>query len=126
MEERRKRQAERLRRIRYSDSLRAYKLWVAYFDQPLMGGWHAFLETYGNFGLSGQRVWINRDMQRMKSVLLETFPLAEPGADQWQRWLQAFAWAYERRWQDRWPVGVVYVWWNGHDSRLRIAQPTPK
>lgn len=34
----------RLARLRETHPWRAVKLWVACFDQPLMGGWHAFLE----------------------------------------------------------------------------------
>jgi hypothetical protein len=35
---------------------------------------------------------------------------------QWECWKPAFAEAYQRRRHDRRPCGVVYLWWNRHDS----------
>jgi hypothetical protein len=123
LQDRRERQREQLRRKREGwgpGPERAYKLWVAYFDQNLMGGWHAFLETYRP-GLS-QRTWINRDCRWLIPVLMQLFPLVLPlgsERDQWALWMPAFAQQHKRRMQDRHPVGVAPVWWNGRDVLRR-------
>lgn len=108
--ERRKRQKDQLAWKRCAPKVRAYKLWVAYFDQPFYGGWHAFLENRDGC------VWLrNHDFAREK--LMRLFPLVLPlGSEegdfrsQWALWMEEFARTYKRRTQDRRPVGVAYVW----------------
>jgi hypothetical protein len=117
MEARRKRQEEQLRRKRewFVYPWRAYKLWVAYFDQDFFGGWQAMMEDWRGRGYD---IWIDRDCTRLEPMLIKVFPLVVPlGAerDQWERWKPAFAARFERRRQDRHPLGVAYVWWNGRD-----------
>ena len=126
MRERRERQRQRLEYKRQVAEWRAYKLWVAYFDQPLMGGWHAFLETYRT-GFD-QRIWIDRDREWMRPKVMELFPLVAPCSEpmQWRRWKTAFAEAYERRRQDDQPLGVAYIWWNGRDDPRRICGAVKK
>jgi hypothetical protein len=42
---------------------------------------------------------------------------------QWECWKPAFAEAYQRRRHDRRPCGVVYLWWNRHDSpKLKLER----
>jgi hypothetical protein len=124
MENRRRRQAEILRRKRHVEEWRAVKLWVAYFDQSLMGGWHAFLD-----GISRWRVWIDRDRPWCRKALMDLFPVVEPGlfdeesyfphCPLWERWKVEFAMRYRRRTQDRRPVGVAYLWRRGDELRLQ-------
>jgi len=124
MEARRKRQSERLHWKRHVDQWRAYKLWVAYFDQTLMGGWHAFLEDYRG---GGYRIWIDRDCTRMESPLMTLYPLLLPigsEGEQWQRWKPAFAATFERRRHDRRPLGVAYIWWDGRGTPHLIERMT--
>ncbi len=119
METRRKRQRERLEAIRTPHHpLRAYKLWVAYFDQNLMGGWHAFLEDYRG---AGYRIWIDRDRSGIKELIMKTFPLVEEHASEWKQWHAwklAFAQHFARRVHDARPCGVGYVWWDGWSTSL--------
>jgi hypothetical protein len=122
MQARRERQAEQLRRKREVGGWRAYKLWVAFFDQNLMGGWQAFLETYGNVPYYDQRVWVDRDRQHLRCRLMALFPLVLPLGtewEQWEAWKPAFASAFKRRIQDDQPLGVAYVWWDRGYSLLR-------
>ncbi len=112
MAARRKRQAERLRWIRHVEEWRAHKLWVAYFDQNLMGGWQAFLCDWRG---RCNETWIDRDASGLKPMLMRVFPLVLPlGTNdfQWELWKQAFARRYERRRQDRRPLGVAICWWD--------------
>lgn len=49
---------------------------------------------------------------------MDAFPLLLPLWDpreQWNRWKEEFAARYARRRQDRRPLGVAYVWWDGRD-----------
>jgi hypothetical protein len=74
-------------------------------------------------------IWIDRDRRWMIANLMQAFPLASAGlagteCEQWRQWKVAFAWSFERRWQDRWPVGVAYLWWNGRDAPRRVQQGT--
>jgi hypothetical protein len=104
---RRESQAEHLRRkLAVERETHAWKLWVAYFDQRLMGGWQAFLER------QGERVWIDRDRKWLMEPLMKLFPT---GAlfDDWHDWKRVFAKRFERRRQDRRPLGVAFVWWDG-------------
>jgi len=89
----------------------------------IMGGWQAFIEDFR--GRDG-RHWIDRDQPWLMPHLLELFPLVlnfEHGelrhSDTWERWKIVFAKQYKRRTQDRRPVGIAYVWWNGLDSPRR-------
>jgi hypothetical protein len=125
IEKRRLAQREHLKRLRGGEPKeRAYKLWMAYFDMALMGGWHAFLETYGGNAWNNHG-WIDRDMQWLRPILLRAFPLLLPlGSEhsRWEAWKPVFAEAHARRRQDRHPVGVAYVWWDGRPAgELRPA-----
>ncbi len=128
MTARRERQRRRLELKRHVERRRAYKLWVAYFDQELMGGWHAFLEDYRG---DPYRIWVRADW--LREALMEAFPLVV-GGDQWQRWKAAFAECFERRRQGRRPLGVAYVWWDGRDTprpivsqrRAAVSRDDPK
>lgn len=111
MEARRERQRELLRRKREVPQIRAYKLWVAYFDMDLMGGWHAFLEDCRG---DRYRIWVRADW--IRSALMTAFPLGE----QWEAWKPNFATRFERRRQDGHPLGVTYLWWNQRDMLERI------
>lgn len=120
MEARRKRQAEQLRRKREVAAVRAYKLWVAYFDQDLMGGWQAMLEDWRGRGYD---IWIDRDRDWLKPKLMKAFPLVLAIGSveaQWQMWKPEFARRFERRWQDRQPLGVAYLWWDGSGAPKAI------
>ena len=131
MERRRARQSELLRRKRKglgtSDERRAYKVWVAYFDQWLMGGWQAMIEDFrGRHGFHSS--WIDRDRRSLKPILMQAFPLVLPlgsEGDQWAAWKIAFAGQYERRRQDRKPLGVAYVWYDGRGN-LEPCRPLPE
>lgn len=117
LRERREWQARRLEEKRRVDRWRAYRLWVAYFDQPLMGGWQAFI---GDFrGRRGEH-WIDRDRSWLKPLLMRAYPLLLPfGRDERERfgdWKEAFARAYRRGSQDGRPRGCAYLWWNGRDE----------
>ena len=127
-ENRRKRQAERLRRIReayWPD--RAYRLTVAYFDMPLMGGWQAMInDLHGRHSLHS--AWIDRDRRYLVSQLMALFPLILPfggESEQWDRWKPTFAQQFKRRTQDGEPVGVAYLWWDGRTAP-RIARARPQ
>lgn len=115
MDARRKWQCELLNRKRFTLEWRAYKLWVGYFDQALMGGWQAHLEDFRG---AGYREWIDRDRSWLKPMLMKAFPLVlDLGTEQyqWGLWKVAFAKRFERRKHDRRPLGVAYLWWNGRD-----------
>lgn len=118
MERRRERQRQILERRRQPDvrPLRAYKVWVAYFGEGLMGGWNAFIEN-----LDG-RTWIDRDRKWLMGALMQLFPLVLPlglDGDDWEAWQIAFARHFKRRTQRRQPLGVAYVWWDGWDVLKR-------
>ena len=124
MQHRRERQREHLDLIRRTANVRAHKLWVAYFDQSLMGGWQAMIEDYRGRGFD---VWIDRDCRRLMLPLMELFPLVLPSGserERWERWKPEFARQYERRKQDRRPLGVTYVWWDRHGVQF-VASPLP-
>ena len=113
---RRQRQRSRLELIRDVPVWRAYRLWVGYFDQDLMGGWHAFLNDHRG---DGYRIWIDRDRSWLIPRLLAEFPLVSAVGtehEQWGRWKISFATKFERRRQDGEAVGVLPVWWNRRDS----------
>lgn len=125
MEDRRKRQGKTLDwKRRPPREVHAYKLWVAYFDQDLMGGWQAFIDGYRG---DWQHAWIDRDRQWLRATLMQAFPLLLPFGEEWRRWeawKPEFARVYQRRRQDRRPLGVAYVWWDGR-YELRPAAPPP-
>lgn len=127
MQERRRRQAERLavKRGERDPVPRAHKLWVAYFDQEFFGGWQAMV---GDFRGRGYEVWIDRDCTWMQKHLMRLLPLVLPLWDDWQQWdlwKQAFAQQFERRRQHGHPLGVALIWWDRqHAPRIasRCAQ----
>ena len=121
MAERRKRQAERLRRKRedFVKHIHAYRLLVAYYDQDLMGGWQAMIEDWRGRDFD---VWIDRDRKWLRPMLMEVFPVVLPiGCEEkrWEMWKPAFAQQFRRRMQDGEPVGVAYVLWD------RSGMPAP-
>ncbi len=108
MAARRERQERQLAWKRQAREVRAYKLWVAYFDQVFFGGWHGFLENRDG------RHWL-RYPGGPRNALMRLFPLVLPYGREdertrWERWMEAFARAYRRRTQCRRPLGVAYVW----------------
>jgi hypothetical protein len=111
---RRKLQAERLKRIRSVNRWLPYKLWVAYFNQTFYGGWHTFLENRDS------RYWLNQGGGHLFFwSLMKLFPVCLPLGEPWsrieqERWMIAFAHEFKRRTQDRKPLGVAIVWWDGH------------
>lgn len=119
MEHRRQRQAEILRYKRSCYQWRAFKVWVAYFDQFLFGGWQAFIENK-----DGCR-WIDRDRPFLKRHLMDLFPLVFQHGDeddQWHEWKVEFAKRFRRRTHHRRPLGVAYVWWDQHHApRLKLG-----
>jgi hypothetical protein len=117
-----KRRCERQRRKRQSPLWRPWKLWVAYFDQPLMGGWHTFLEDWRG---RDSRVWIDRDRRHIRKSLMGLFPLILPLEDEdsdWRRWQVEFARTYQRRTQHGRPLGVAHVRWDGLSWQPRTWQ----
>lgn len=111
MQERREQQRRILLNKRSSPELRAYRLWVGYFDQRLMGGWHAFLDR------GGEQVWICHRCPWLIPVVMNLFPLVLPGLpDRWNRWKQAFAVEHARGRHHGRPRGVAFVWWDGGKS----------
>lgn len=122
MEARRKRQAQRLELIRRSQPWQAYRVWVAYYDMTLMGGWQAFIENHRTMHYYGG--WIDRDRRWLKPLLMQTFPLILPlgsEAEQWALWKTAFARQYQRGTHDGRPRGSAFVWWNGRQDPPRTV-----
>lgn len=123
MRGRRERQRLILGRKRRFLPWRAVKLWVAYFDQPLMGGWQTFVENWR--GQAG-RQWFERDAPvSLRERVLALFPLLLPfgtAHQRWAAWRPEFARRYERRRQDGRPVGVAYLWRRGDE--LSLAAPS--
>ncbi len=117
MRDRRDRQARIIENKRRVHPWRAYRLWVAYFDQWLMGGWHAFLDDFrGNhFGR-----WIERSPGPGTASLMRLFPaglsLGDTDREKWERWKPAFAAQYQRGAQNGKPRGCVFLWWNERDE----------
>jgi len=112
MRERRKEQTRILRNKRQSEEWHPAKLWVAYFDQAIFGGWQCMIESLR------ERAWVDRDRPALIPELLRMFPsvLAFNGPtqrDTWEAWKPAFAAAHRRRTHHRKPRGVVYLWWSG-------------
>lgn len=116
MRQRREEQERRIRRKRACHLPRVHKLWVAYFDQFVMGGWHAFLETLE------ERIWIDRDRRWLKDELMRLFPSTLPGLEDWHEWKIDFAKSHQRGRHHRRPRGVAFVWFDGfHADTLRRA-----
>ena len=117
MRERREQQRLRLARKRQVCEWKPYKVWVAYFNQFLFGGWHAFIENRDGC------TWItNARDGRLIQPLMDLFPMTlSLGAekDAWERWKIEFAKSHQRGRQCRKPRGFAVVWWNGHDAELR-------
>lgn len=117
METRRKRQASRLELIRRTERWEAYRVWVAYFDITLMGGWQAFIDNERT--RHGYGTWIDRDRQHLRQPLMDAFPLVLPlgsERDNWAAWKAEFAKQYQRGSQDKHPRGCAFVWWNERNS----------
>lgn len=113
------RQERSLRWKRSSPVDHAYRVWVAYYDQFIFGGWQAMISR------QGESHWIDRDRRWLIPKLLKQFPLVLPiGSEyeQWQSWKVEFARQFKRRTQDRKPLGVAFVWWDGHSRDLRKAK----
>ena len=122
MNARREKQRNRMAIIRHVNEPRAHRLSVSYFDQPLMGGWHGFIE--GIQGRNEYGTWIDRDRSWLIPLLLREFPLVLPlgtEREQWGQWKVAFAHQFKRRLQCGEPVGVCPVWWERRGV-LRRAQ----
>ena len=119
MENRRKRQAERLELIRRHVPLRAYRFSVRYFDMPLMGGWQSALDDW-----RGQPYgrWPDRDLQWFKPLIMKAVPLGllalGSEGDQWAFWKTEFACKFKCRMRDGRPMGVAYIWWDGSSSNV--------
>jgi len=113
---------ERQRRIleckRRVQPWRAAKVWIAYFDQFLFGGWQAFIQTIHDSH------WIDRDRRSLIATLLSLFPFVQDDGDErnWEKWKPGFARHFRRRTHHRRPCGVSYVWWDGHD-KLAMRHP---
>jgi hypothetical protein len=85
----------------------AFKVWVGYFDQWLMGGWQAFLTNRRG------EAWVDRDRKFLKGALMKAFPVCLPFGEDgqlWDDWKPAFAARYQRRQQDGKPLGVAFAW----------------
>ena len=110
MEKRRERQRWRLENNRRGEEeWRAWRLYVAYFDQDMFGGWQAMLDNFKG-PQSWDSTWIDRDAKGLKEPLMQMFPFL---VTDWWEWKPLFAKQYERRRQDGQPVGVRYLWWKG-------------
>ena len=119
MENRRDRQAKILRHKRHVEPWRAVKLWVAYFNQDLFGGWHGFIEDWR--GRNG-RIWIDRDGKGFIAQAMEMFPVGLPlgsWRERWEEWKPAFAKKFSRGKHDRKPRGVVFLWKRGQELAWR-------
>lgn len=115
---RRERQRVILERKREpSESWRAVKLWVAYFDMTLMGGWQAFIEDRHGC------LWIDRDGKFFKEPLMQLFHLSF--FRDWCEWKPAFANRYQRRSHDGMPLGVVCLWRRRDELALSPRRELP-
>lgn len=121
LDERRKRQRLILDRARRGPPpWQPYKLWVAYYDMTLFGGWQAFIEN------RAEREWIDRDCSFLIAPLLRLFPLVlalGTQRDQWHQWKVEFARQFARREHDRRPLGVATLWWNGLGDPPQLRSP---
>ncbi len=115
MEARRERQQAILDRKRAANPWRAVRLTVAYFDQTLMGGWHAFLDSISGCG----HVWIDRDAKYLQEHLMRLFVVN--WFIRWHEWKIAFANKFKRRMQDGKPVGVAFLWKRGNELERRVT-----
>jgi hypothetical protein len=73
----------------------------------------------------GYDIWIDRDRDWLKPKLMKAFPLVlEIGSVEarWQMWKPEFARRYERRRQDREPLGVAYLWWDGRGTPKAVDE----
>lgn len=109
--QRRERQQLILERKRHATKCQAFKVWVAYFDMFIFGGWQCFIENRDSC------IWIDRDRKHLKSILLKRFPLVlDLGGEHetWELWKVEFARRFRRRAHHKHPLGVAYAWWDGH------------
>lgn len=126
LDRRRERQRTILENKRHVTRWHAWKVWVAYYDMDLFGGWQAFIER------TGSRSWIDRDRDWLIRPLMELFPLVLiPGEQypynmsrtpEWDLWKQEFARCYRRRQHHRRPLGGANVWWDGQE-RPQLRPP---
>ena len=95
---------------------RPCKIWVAYYDMDLFGGWQAFVED------RKRRVWMDRYGPGFAEQVYRLFPLVllpPPdqfrlrASDSWPLWKVAFAEQFRRRTHDARSLGVAYAWWDG-------------
>jgi hypothetical protein len=110
---RRAHQVQVLQRIRATETMRAYRVWVAYFHQWFFGGWQAFIDN-GNASH-----WIDRDRPHLKEALMREFPLSS--LSDWESWKVEFARVFTRGTRCRKPRGVAIVWWDGCRCIRRAA-----
>jgi hypothetical protein len=106
MRNRRERQQRILRDKTTVRRLRAYRVYVEYFDQSLMGGWQAFIDRG-----DADHAWIDRDCRWLKEPLMKLFPILLFG--DWHEWKVEFARRFTRGQRDGRPRGCAFVWWDG-------------
>jgi hypothetical protein len=108
LDQRRKHQASRLHSIRASESIRAVRIHVRYFDQDIYGGWQTYVD---GIGFSH---WTFRHGYNIENQLMDVFPVLQPTLfprrNAWQEWMKEFASTYQRGTFDRKPRGVAYAW----------------
>jgi hypothetical protein len=127
MADRRARQERILARKRHVERERACRIWVAYFDQDLYGGWHAFLGDHR--GRRGE-AWVNKGRcdGPLASRLMDLFPLVldfgDSPKERFGRWMVAFARRYRRGTHHGRPRGCAFLWMGpGHQLGPAIASP---
>lgn len=119
-DERRKRQAERLRRKREGGVVRrkAIRISVRYFDIEFYRGWHTYIDGIGF------SIWLRG--REGDERLMELFPQPQVllFGSRWQDWMVWFASAYQRGTFDSHPRGVIYCWalCEGEGSFTRVRQ----
>jgi hypothetical protein len=109
----RERQRRRLELRRNFTPWSACRLWVAYFDQRLMGGWQAFLKDRRG------ECWIDRDRKHAKERLMELFQFPSLFPLDWHDWKAEFAVRHQVCRHDGRPLGAVNIWQCG--NRLEAA-----
>jgi len=95
---------------------RAYKLWTAYYDMDIFGGWQAFVENRDDL------TWIDRDNKPSKPRWMKLFPLLLDQTD-WEGWKIECARQYKRATHHGKPRGVVYLMSIPGERGYRICDP---
>jgi hypothetical protein len=122
MKERRENQRLRLSYKRRVDLWQAAKVNVSYYDQDIFGGWQALIYTIR------EHHWIDRDRPGLIADLMRLVPLSLPllcspekhgRCAGWEQWKEEFAKRFRRGTHHRKPRGVIFLWWDGRDIRLR-------